>query len=184
MSAAEDDARDEAAERLLAVIPSVRALLHRLCWSNADLDDLTQEVLIEVAKALPRFEGRARLTTYAHTIAVRTAYRWLASRRKRAAREVVLELVPEPAGAMDPESQAMARAALRRLYRCLEELEPELRMAFLLCDVEGLAPTEAAELERIRPGTMRARLFRARRRVHGKLEGDAYIEHLVAGRER
>jgi RNA polymerase sigma-70 factor (ECF subfamily) len=168
------------ADRLLELVPVVRRMLHRLCWSAADLDDLTQEALIEIARALPRFEGRAKLTTYAHTIAVRVAYRWLAATAERRGRESPLDLVPPPADTLDPESRAMAREALRRLYRCLDRMPAKLRVAFLLCDVHGLDPAEAAETEGVAPGAMRVRLLRARREVRRRLGSDPYVARLVA----
>ena len=170
----------EQAERLLEVLPLIRRLLHRLCWSHNDLDDLTQEVLIEVAKALPRFDGRSKLTTYVHTITVRVAYRWLAASAKRNARHTSLELVPPPIDAVDPESHAAAREALRRLYRCLDRMAPKLRLAFLLCEVHGLEQHEAAVAEGVSPTTMRVRLFRARREVRRRLAGDPFLSMFMA----
>jgi RNA polymerase sigma factor (sigma-70 family) len=167
------------AERLLEVLPLVRRLLHRLCWSPSDVDDLTQEVLIEVARALPRFEGRSQLTTYVHTITVRVAYRWLARAAKRRERESPLDLVAPPADMLDPESRVLAREALRRLYRCLDRMAPKLRVAFLLCDVHGLDPSEAAAAELVSSGTIRARLFRARAEVQRRLGSDPYLSRLM-----
>jgi RNA polymerase sigma-70 factor (ECF subfamily) len=169
------------AERLLEVLPVVRALLHRICWSPSDVDDLTQEVLIEVARALPRFEGRSQLTTYVHTITVRVAYRWLGATAKRRERESPLDLVAPPADTLDPESRALAREALRRLYRALDRLAPKLRVAFLLCDVYGLDPSEAATAEGVSSGTIRARLFRARVEVRRRLGNDPYLARLIDG---
>lgn len=175
-------ARDPDAERLTEVLPLVRRLLHRLCWSPTDLDDLTQEVLIEVVRALPRFEGRAQLTTYVHTITVRVAYRWLAANAERRARSASLELLPA-AEAPDPESHAMAREALRRLYRCLDKMSPKLRVAFLLCDVHGLDPGEAAAAEGVSSASIRVRLFRARREVRRRLAGDPFLARLMHAQE-
>lgn len=178
-----DGSDPETAARLLEVLPRVRALLHRLCPSPSDLDDLTQEVLIELARALPRFEARSQLSTYVHTITVRVAYRWLTANAARRGREPALELVPPPVDAIDPESRAMAREALRRLYRCLDAMPSKLRVAFLLCDVHGLDPREAAAAEQVSWATIRVRLFRARREVRRRLAGDPFLARLIAAGE-
>jgi RNA polymerase sigma-70 factor, ECF subfamily len=169
-------------DRLMALVPQIRRLLYRLCWSPSDLDDLTQEALIELAQALPRFEGRSKLSTYAHTIAIRVAYRWLEAQRERR-REIELDVVAPPPDELDPETRAMAREALRRLYRCLERLPLDQRIAFLLCEIEGWSPAEAAQAEDVSAGTMRARLMRARREVERRLAGDPYLARLMGGRD-
>jgi RNA polymerase sigma-70 factor (ECF subfamily) len=172
-------AGDEAAIAavLRALLPRVRAWLHRLLGARADLDDAVQDTLTELARALPTFEGRAALTTFAHRIAVRTAYRYF-----ERAPEVALELVPPAADELDPESRAMAREALRRLERCLRRLPAKRRVAFVLCAVEGLEPREAAAIEGVTAFTMRARLMRARAEVERLLAADPYVTALRGGR--
>ena len=45
------------ADALVALLPKVRRWLHRLLGPGAALDDVTQDALIEIARALPRFRG-------------------------------------------------------------------------------------------------------------------------------
>ncbi len=138
---------------LRLLMPKVRRWLHRLLGPRADLDDATQDALVALAGALPTFRGDSKVTTFAHRITVRIAYKYF---RKRS-REEVLALVPPPADEIDPESRAMDREALRRLYRCLERLPEKRRVAFVLCCIEGLKPGEAAKLEGISSLAMRSR---------------------------
>jgi len=158
------------------LLPRVRVWLHRLLGPRADLDDATQETLTELALALPRFAGESALSTYAHRVTVRTAYRFFG----RAA-ETPLELVPPAAEELDPESRAMAREALRRLYRALRRLRANRRVAFVLCAIEGMAPTEAAELEGISAEAMRSRLMHARAELARMLAHDPYVGALLRG---
>ena len=74
-------ARDPDATRdaLRALLPKVRGWLYRLLGGSANLDDATQEALSEIARFLPRFEGRSSLRRAAHRITVRVAYRYLGS---------------------------------------------------------------------------------------------------------
>ncbi|HJL18273.1 MAG TPA: RNA polymerase sigma factor [Sandaracinaceae bacterium LLY-WYZ-13_1] len=169
-----------ALERLLRLLaPRLRGWLGRLLGPRAELDDATQELLIELARALPRFEGRSALSTYCHRIAVRVASRHFG----RAGREAPLELLPPPPESVDPESRAMDRQLLERLYHVLDGIAPARRVAFVLCAVEGFTPTEAAAIEGIRAATMRVRLHRARRDVEAALADDPYVRRLEEGRE-
>jgi RNA polymerase sigma-70 factor (ECF subfamily) len=160
---------------LRALLPDVRSWLHRLLGPRPDLDDATQDALVALAQALPTFEGRSSVRTFAHRITVRVAYRYFARRRKREP----LALVPPPPDEIDPESRAMDREALRRLHRCLDELPPNRRMAFLLCCVEGLKPSEAAALEGCSPNALRTRLSHARAEVARRLADDPYMKTLA-----
>jgi RNA polymerase sigma-70 factor (ECF subfamily) len=161
---------------LAELLPRVRVWLYRLLGPRADLDDATQEALTELALAIPRFAGDAQLSTYAHTISVRTAYRFFARPV-----EVGLELVPPAAEELDPESRAMAREALRRLHRGLGRLRPNRRVAFVLCAIEGLTPAEAARVEGCSGLAMRSRLKHARAELERLLAHDPYVGAFVRG---
>lgn len=161
---------------LTELLPKVRRWLLRLLGPRPDLDDATQDALIELAKALPRFEGRSRLDTFARKVTLRVAYRYFQGKRVVPA---PLHLVPAPPDELDPESVAMSKEALRRLHHCLERLPQKRRVAFVLCDVEGLSPQEAAEVVGARPGAIRSRLMHARREVRRMLAHDPYIAALT-----
>lgn len=158
-------------DTLRELLPIIRRWLVRLLGRSPDLDDATQETLAEVARFLPRFEGRSRLETAVHRITVRVAYRFFAT-----AREVPLEDVPEliDAGA-DLEARLHAREALARLQRCLARLPAKRRAAFVLCAIEGLTPTAAAEVADTTALAIRCRLLWARREVARMLQGDPYL---------
>lgn len=166
--------RDVIEEVLSELLPEVRKLLFRLLGPRADLDDAVQDALCAIADALPRYEGRASLVTFARKIALRVSYRYF----RREPLETALELVPPPPDEVDPESRAMSREALRRLYRCLEKLPKKRRVAFVLCAIEGMTPQEAASIVGTRPGAMRSRLMHARREVARMLSADPYVAAL------
>lgn len=169
-------------ERALALLlPEVRRWLHRLIGPGADLDDATQDALIAIARALPRFEGRSSLRTFAYRITVRVAYRALEQRRARNQREASLELVAPPADELDPESRAVHREALRRLHRVLDRLPPKRRIAFVLCAIEGFEPSEAAEIAGTSSLLLRSRLFHARREIERRLAHDPYVSRVLEG---
>lgn len=162
---------------LLLLLPRVRAWTFRLVGPRGDFEDVVQEALTELATALPRFEGRSRLTTFAHRVVLRAACRAWGRKQRRA--EVSLELVPAAGPEGDPEARATGREALRRLYRALERLPEKRRVAFVLCAVEGLLPHEAAEIEGTSAEAMRSRLMHARQELASLLRDDPYLGPLA-----
>jgi len=153
--------------------------MFRLLGPGASLDDAVQDCLIELARALPRFRGDSALTTYSHRIALRVGYRYL--RQRNRVQEVSLSLVGPLEGGVDPETHAAQRETLHRLYACLDRLSKKRRVAFVLCDIEGMAPSRAAELVGIAPDAMRSRLKHARRAVIRMLDDEPHMSRL--GRE-
>src|ERR1700739_1552758 len=64
--------------------PRVYNLARRMLGNDADAEDVTQDVLLQVVRKLDTFRGDASLTTWLHRITVNAA---LAHRRKRATRQ-------------------------------------------------------------------------------------------------
>lgn len=162
---------------LRELLPRMRRILARVLGPGADLDDATQDAAIAVAEALVRFEGRAKLETFVYQITIRVAYRYLAAKRRRP----TLGLVAPPADEVDPESRAIDRELLRRLYDCLARLPEKRRVAFVLCAVEGIDIESAAEIERTTAGAIRSRLMHARREIGRRMGHDPYVRRLMGG---
>lgn len=162
---------DAVRDTLRALLPHVRRWLVRLLGKTPDLDDATQEALTELARFLPRFEGRSKLETAAHKITVRVAYRYFGTPK-----EVALESVPEPMAPVgDADARIVAREALARLQRCLRRLPAKRRVAFVLCAIEGMTPSEAADVAGTTAVAMRCRLVWARRELARMLQHDPYL---------
>ncbi|MGE3542732.1 MAG: RNA polymerase sigma factor, partial [Kofleriaceae bacterium] len=61
------------ADVLTALLPKVRRWVHRILGPSGLLDDVAQDALIEIAKALPSFRGDAAVDTFAYRITIRVA---------------------------------------------------------------------------------------------------------------
>jgi RNA polymerase sigma-70 factor (ECF subfamily) len=161
------DERAELERTLLALLPRVRGWLHRLLGPGAHLDDATQDALIALAGALPRFAGRSSVETFAHRIVLRVAYRHYG--RRRWAGDADADSLPS--AQPTPEARVASDEVLAKLHRCLERLPARRRTAFVLCAIEGLTPQEAAALEGVSEGSMRSRLLHAREELARMLAG-------------
>jgi RNA polymerase sigma-70 factor (ECF subfamily) len=133
----------------------VFAVALRICRNPDDAEDALQETFIAAYRALPRFDRRARVSTWLYRIATNKCYDALARRRPA----VDAEGLSEPADPHDPFARSERQGALTR---ALDALPEQFREAALLCDVCGLTPAEAGEVIGVPEGTMKSRSFRAR----------------------
>jgi RNA polymerase sigma-70 factor (ECF subfamily) len=134
----------------------------RVTLSDADARDCVQEGLISAWRAIDRFRGDARFSTWIYRIVLRKAYDTL-DRRKRTADPV------EEIHAISHDRSADDRLDL---IAALGALEPEFRAAAVACDVIGMSMEEAAEALGVPAGTVKSRLHRARARMAAELEAN------------
>ena len=176
---------DRRAERELfeAQFSRVHAMLFRLVGSSRDLDDLAQEVFIAVFRALPRFRGEAKLTTWIDRIAVCVVYdHFKANKRVPIPVETVYDR-PDPAGLSH--DRAQAREGLRRLYATLATLSAEARIAFALYSIDGRSIREVAEITGVAVVTAKLRIWRARRELESRVKDDPVLrDYVVNHREQ
>jgi RNA polymerase sigma-70 factor (ECF subfamily) len=123
--------------------PAVWRLLKRVFGQHADIEDTFQQVMLELVRALPGFEGKSELTTWIHRIALNVAYQRM--RRGYRGVEVDLDEAGAPAADVDVEREVQDQQAARELYEALEALPPKKRIAVVLHDVEGLTLKEISE---------------------------------------
>ena len=147
---------------------------YRYTGQREDAEDLVQELL-------------ERLYRYPHDLATKEALKpWL----MRALHNLFIDqwrhrrrtpqghLHPEPwedlfagqATEAGPEDKAQAAALQRGILAALYELDPEQRALLVLHDVEGYNLPELADSLHIPLGTLKSRLFRARRALRMRLE--------------
>ncbi|MGH8959015.1 MAG: RNA polymerase sigma factor [Acidimicrobiia bacterium] len=142
-----------------------RYLVH-LLDDGALADDVRQEVFIRVHQKLPSLRDPSRFVPWVVAMARNAAYDASRSRRRRNARlQLVIEETRQVASP-DPHLEFEVADALARL-------NPELREALVLVGVVGMSYTEVAETLGIAEGTVKSRVFRARRQLVSSLEMEA-----------
>ena len=144
------------------------AIAYRMLGSVTEAEDVVQETLLRVHRALVAEERIESLRAYAATIATRLAIDGLRSARVR--RETYVgEWLPEPIvtdPASDPGRQAeMADSLSLAFLVLLESLSPEQRAALLLRDVFDYGYDEIAEIVGTSEVNARQLATRARRHV-------------------
>ena len=169
--AAEAAALDEAEsspppspERLAGLVRAhyafVWRLLRRLGLAEGDADDAAQQVFLAASGRLDAFEPeRERSFLYGVALNVGARARRSLGRRREEPLEAASERVaPEP----NAEQLLERRQARALLDQLLDEMPEDLRVVFVLFELEELSTSEIAELCAIPVGTAASRLRRAR----------------------
>jgi len=147
------------------------AALSRLAWgyadNRADHDDLLQDILVAIWRALPRFRGEASERTFLFRIARNRAVTFLSRRRVHEPLEPDAP-IPDPRPGPDEVLDHAAEQA--RLAAAVRTLPPSLRETVLL-RLEGCAIDEIAALLDVSENNVSVRLARARDRLQ-QLLGD------------
>ncbi len=150
----------------------------RMCGNAHDAEETLQETFLNAITALPRFEGRSRLSTWLYRIASNACL----MRRRAAARSAEVVSVEQ---AQDSSNGGLPRyfvdwsglpeAALldAELHTVMEEaiaqLPPDLRIVFIWRDLEGLSTAETADVVGISEANVKVRLHRARMQLRESL---------------
>ena len=153
---------DEAAKsRFVAAFhDSVYRWLRYLCTSDDAAQELTQETFVEALLSMPRYEGRASLSTWLHRVAYFRYTHWLRDRRRERQWLAPIEAAENCA---DPSGSSQWEALC--LKQALAQLSEDHRDTFVLHYVQQLNVPEVAEVLNVPPGTVQSRLFHARRRL-------------------
>jgi len=113
----------------------VAAVAHRLLGRDDEVDDTVQEVFLVAVRGLPQVREPAAVKSWLARIAVRIARRKLRLRRVRAFFGTV-DLAAYH-GVADDSATPEERALLARVYRILDTLPANQRIAWTLRHVEG-----------------------------------------------
>jgi RNA polymerase sigma-70 factor (ECF subfamily) len=155
----------------------VEGMLARMLGPRGDLEDLVQTVFIETVRALPRFRGDSKLSTFVGGITVRVAMRAMRA-RGRAPRMVPL---PAELGSAEPgpERRAAAGQQLQQVRAMLERLSEVKRVAFLLWALEGMPVEEIAQLMDASVPATRSRIFHAQKELRARAAKDPELRALI-----
>jgi RNA polymerase sigma-70 factor (ECF subfamily) len=159
-------------ESLLAQLrPVAFGIAYRMLGSVSEAEDVVQEALLRVHRALESGEQVRSPRAFTATVTTRLAMDELRSARVR--RELYVgDWLPEPLitdGADDPAEQAATADSLSlALLVVLESLSPEQRAVLLLHDVFGYGYSEITEVVGKSEANVRQLAVRARRHVEGR----------------
>jgi RNA polymerase sigma factor (sigma-70 family) len=162
---------------MLRVVRSVLGARH------PDVEDVTQDAVIQLLASLPSFRGESTVLYYAGRIALFTA---LGSRRREETRVSRIdpddpsEQIIDHAGT-SPLADAIANRRREVLLRLLDELPKPMAEALALHFVLGYTVDEIAKAANISPNTVWSRLRLGKEALLRRLERDRRLADLERG---
>ncbi len=131
-------------------------------------EEVVQDTFVAAWREAGRFEGRSSLSSWLFGIARRQARDRL--RRFRPGTEPVDSLAAVPAEDAGPEAAAIASASRDEVRDAIRSIAAQHREVLLLTFAHGLTGPEIAAVLGVPEGTVKSRLFAARRALRGALE--------------
>jgi RNA polymerase sigma-70 factor (ECF subfamily) len=131
--------------------------------TTEECQDLAQEILLQVWRSLPQFDGRASASTWCYRVALNTALGWRRQeRRRRTRQQSVLKIENLTAAGSDSAQQAVQREAVERLYAAIRQL-PKTDAALVLLYLDEMSYRQMAEILGISENNVGVKLNRAKK---------------------
>lgn len=152
-------------------------LVSRYMRDQDEVLDVTQEAFIKAYRALPGFRGESAFYTWLYRIAINTAKNYLVSRSRRPPdTDIDVDQGDSHEGSIalsdieNPENRLAGDQLEAVVYKAIDDLPEELKVAVTLREFEGLSYEEIAGIMECPVGTIRSRIFRAREAIEKKIE--------------
>lgn len=156
----------------------IYALAYNMTSNHQDADDIVQETFSKAYRSLRRFHGRSSFYTWLYAIASNLALNLLRRRKRRPTSS--LDQLDEESFSTDPAFVDASLAAdtprqvrmheiQEKLNEALQKLSEEHRAIVVMHDIEGVPHADIARILGISQGTVRSRLFYARRLLQSML---------------
>ncbi len=159
----------------------------RMTGNSEDASDMTQEAFIKAYNSLQSFRGDSKFSVWIYRIATNVCLDFLRSKSRRPTvslsvednegEDVQLDVADE---SQSPElllDRQMTRESVRR---GLETLSPEYRQILLLREIQGLSYDEISQTLGLEVGTVKSRIFRARKKLCAFLLQDGNIPEFTS----
>ncbi len=141
----------------------VNALALRLTADRQRAEELVQDAFVRAWEKLETFRGESSFSTWLHRLTVNVFLVGSRSRRRREARVQVRAELPD--AAIVPRDGGLGPEGRMDLEQAIARLPDGARTAFVLHELQGYSHEEIARLTGVATATIRAQLFRARRRL-------------------
>ena len=177
-------AREETAFTELVTLYQGRvyALTFRMLGRREEARDVTQEVFVQVFRAIESFRGDAKLSTWLFRVAINLCKnRMKYHARRSASAHQELDAVAETAslgraegvsvGSVERPDELVEGLQLEAVVRrAIDQVDAEFRRLVVLRDVEGLSYEEIAEVTGLARGTVKSRIHRGRAQLRERVE--------------
>ncbi|MEN8238359.1 MAG: sigma-70 family RNA polymerase sigma factor [Actinomycetota bacterium] len=168
---ARDGDRDAFGELVALHQQEVYTLAVRLVRDRDEASDVAQDAFIRAWRAMPKFRGDAKFSTWLHRITVNTAWTHR-TKRNRVRLDPLDSLVVEPQSTtLDPIRAGESVSIGPKIESALSELSYSIRSVVVLKDIYDWSHSEIAEHLDISVTAAKVRLHRGRKELRSRLDG-------------
>jgi RNA polymerase sigma-70 factor, ECF subfamily len=159
----------------------------RLTGDPSQAEDLVQDTMLKAYRAWRQYRPGTNAKGWLLTILRNT---FINDYRRRKLEPVPMDLEAVEPHALyraveqtDPEGAFFSKIVDAKVLEAIDALAPEFREVLVLSDIEGMRYAEIAETLQVPVGTVKSRLFRARRQLQGALYAHAVEMGYIKPRE-
>ena len=149
-------------KHFLELLQGHQSILHKICFAYCktptDREDLQQEIVLQLGKSYPSFQGKSQFSTWMYRVALNTAI----NRTTKAGFLNDSSSYPDPS--YDPEVDYEISEEIRILHRAIAQLR-KVEKAIILLWLEELSYREIAETIGITEKNVSVKIVRAKSRL-------------------
>ena len=150
--------------------------IYRIVPNDNDAQDITQDTYIQAFEKRHTFSGLSNLSTWLYKIAVNKALNFSNKQRYiNTLRDQLSYFFKQREQASDPPAIDLEEKNGSPIKKLLEKIKPEFRTCLILFEMENKSYQEISEILGINIGTVRSRIYRAKkalRDLYNKMEGN------------
>lgn len=169
---------------------TVYNLALRMVGDRSDAADMAQEAFVKAWTNLPSYRGESKFSAWLYRITTNVCLDFLRHKSRRP--QVSLSTSDDdeerqldiPDHKSMPEELLMKKLGMEAVHRGLERLPPKHRQILVMRELGGLSYSEIAAQLSLEEGTVKSRIFRARKNLCAFLLGDGNIPDSIASNDR
>lgn len=157
--------------------PKIYGLVYNMTGNKEDAEDVVQDVFVKAHSKLGSFRGQSQFYTWIYRIALNSTINF---RKKRTRRQAVRLDDLNPDVKQDvaftrlfngdtPFRKVKLNELQKKLNEAIQTLSDKHKQAVILHDVQGVPHEEIAKIMKCSVGTVRSRLFYARKKLQEEL---------------
>jgi len=155
----------------------IYGLIYNMTSNREDAEDVTQEVFMKAFQALPRFREQSSFYTWLYRIAINRTINFR-KKRNRVKKVSLEDFDPDIKQAESYRAFSSKGSPLRKMNlhefqqkmnEALQRLSDKHRAVVVMHDIQGMPHAEIAEAMHCSEGTIRSRLFYARKLLQAEL---------------
>ena len=161
---------------------NVYNLALRMTGNAQDAEDMTQEAFLKAYSSLDSFRGDSKFSVWLYRIVSNVCLDHLRRKNRRPAVSLSMEddegedvQLDLPDSSQSPEELLEKKLTREAVQRGLAQLPEDARQILLLREIQGLSYEEIGEALHLEAGTVKSRIFRARKKLCAFLLEDGNI---------